>query len=346
MTLISPVFGVHAYLGQFLESVRAQTLEDIEVILVDDGGVDGCPTLIDAFVKENPHCMAFHQPNQGVSAARNLGIQYATGDYLYFADPDDWLDPRALEFIWLAGKESQADVIFGDHIVIKDSSVQRMKVFAQPFASTRKETISAIQFAINCSGDVRISTPDFQGMKNVGAAPWRCAFKRSLIAENGLCFDSSLRTIGEDLLFYLNVFEYATKATYTPQVFCNHRRLSSSLSKGYKVNFLSLVTSVLEKEREFIAVHDKGDFFVGSYYLRTMLYLYQSMTRYFLNPVNPACEQERYEEFCEFCLREPIHTAIMEAPIQYLGSRSQRIAVWLLRFGHEKLFWVLCKHFL
>lgn len=346
MTLISPVFGVHAYLGQFLESVRAQTLEDIEVILVDDGGVDGCSELIDSFVSEDSRYLAFHQRNKGVSAARNLGIQFATGDYLYFADPDDWLDSRALEFIWLAGKDSHADVIFGDHILVKDSSVQRMKVFSQPFASTCKETISAIQFAINCSGDVKIDTPDFRGMKNVGAAPWRCAFKRSLITKNGLCFDSSLRTIGEDLLFYLNVLEYTGKATYTPQVFCIHRHLSASLSKGYKGNFISLITSVLEKECEFIAAHDKGAFFVGSYYLRAMLYLYQSMTRYFLNPANPACEQERYEEFCEFCLREPIHTAIMEAPIQYLGSRSQRIAVWLLRFGHEKLFWVLCKHFL
>ena len=313
---------------------------------MDDGGIDECSELIDAFVSEDARYCVIHQRNKGVSTARNVGIQHATGEYLYFADPDDWLDSQALEYIWLAGQESEADVIFGDHCVIKDALVQRLGMFAHPFVSTLRETIDAIQFAINCSGNVRVGTPDFDGMKNVGAAPWHAAFKRDLIADNDLYFDSSLRTIGEDLLFYLAAFEHVGTVAYVPRVFCNHRHLSASLSKGYKGNFLSLIVSVLEREREFIAAKGKGNFFIGSYYLRAMLYLYQSMTRYFLNPANPASEHVRYREFCEFCHREPIRTAIMWAPIRYLGDRSQRIAVWLLRMGHMKLFWVLCKHML
>ena len=86
VSVIVPVYNVEKYLKQCLDSIVDQTLEDLEIVLVDDGSVDSSGTICDEYAKQDSRVHVIHQENKGVSAARNAGISLAKGEYISFID--------------------------------------------------------------------------------------------------------------------------------------------------------------------------------------------------------------------------------------------------------------------
>lgn len=116
-SIVVPVYKVEPYIRRCVDSLLAQTLRDFEVILVDDGGTDGCPAICDAYAQADTRVKVIHKPNGGLSDARNAGVQVAEGEYVLFVDSDDSIVPDALErFAEIANEEH--DLICGDGNVI------------------------------------------------------------------------------------------------------------------------------------------------------------------------------------------------------------------------------------
>ena len=109
ISVIVPVYQAEALLPQCVESVLAQTFSDWELLLIDDGSRDGSPTLCDGYAARDPRIRVFHKPNGGVSTARNLGLEQATGPYIAFLDADDAFEPAALETLWYLREKAGAD---------------------------------------------------------------------------------------------------------------------------------------------------------------------------------------------------------------------------------------------
>jgi len=97
VSVIIPVYNASQYLQRCVDSVLNQSFDDIEVILVDDGSIDSSSEICDRFAKDDERVKVVHQSNQGVSAARNRGLSYATGTWLSFVDADDSLLPGLYE---------------------------------------------------------------------------------------------------------------------------------------------------------------------------------------------------------------------------------------------------------
>ncbi len=97
VSIIVPVYNIIEYLPRCVESLRKQTYEKIEILLVDDGSTDGTAALCDELAAEDPRIRVFHKENGGSSSARNLGIKEATGEYLGFVDSDDYVEPDMYE---------------------------------------------------------------------------------------------------------------------------------------------------------------------------------------------------------------------------------------------------------
>ena len=109
ITVIIPVYKVEAYLTACVESVLAQTYQNLELILVDDGSPDNCPQMCDAFAARDSRIRVIHKENGGLSSARNAGIEIARGEYLAFLDSDDLWSPLFLERLYRAIQETGAD---------------------------------------------------------------------------------------------------------------------------------------------------------------------------------------------------------------------------------------------
>ena len=111
VSVILPVYNVEAYLRECLDSIRRQTFGDFELICIDDGSTDSSGTILDAAARQDSRLRVFHQPNGGVSQARNRGLSLARGEYLYFCDPDDFCHRRLLEVLVRKARADCAEVV-------------------------------------------------------------------------------------------------------------------------------------------------------------------------------------------------------------------------------------------
>lgn len=97
LSVIIPVYKVEPYLKRCIDSVRKQTYEKLQIILVDDGSPDNCGKICDEYTELDSRIIAVHQENEGLSGARNNGLLFAKGEYIAFVDSDDWLAPTMYE---------------------------------------------------------------------------------------------------------------------------------------------------------------------------------------------------------------------------------------------------------
>ncbi len=114
ISVIMPVYNVEKYLCQAVDSVLAQTYDDFELILVDDGSPDGCGAICDSYAAKDRRVKVVHQPNGGVSVARNLALKLARGKYVAFVDSDDWIADSMLEKLHAAAENTSAQIAMCD----------------------------------------------------------------------------------------------------------------------------------------------------------------------------------------------------------------------------------------
>ena len=112
ISIIVPVYNVEKYLKECLDSLINQTLEDIEIICINDGSTDNSLAILEEYQKKDSRIKVFSQKNQGVSAARNLGIEKATGEYLTFLDSDDRLELNTCEILYKETIAKNSDFLF------------------------------------------------------------------------------------------------------------------------------------------------------------------------------------------------------------------------------------------
>lgn len=108
VSVIVPVYNVEAFLPACIDSILAQTMKDLSLILIDDGSPDNCGAICDSYAARDSRVQVIHQENRGVSAARNAGLALADGDYICFVDPDDWIAEDFLASLCRAAEDAGA----------------------------------------------------------------------------------------------------------------------------------------------------------------------------------------------------------------------------------------------
>ena len=114
LSVVIPVYNIEDYIGKCLDSVLAQTYQNYEVIIVDDGSTDGTAGVCDEYAQKDERIRVIHKKNEGVSATRNLGLKLVTGDYITFIDSDDFVDKLYLEVLYKSLTENDADIASGN----------------------------------------------------------------------------------------------------------------------------------------------------------------------------------------------------------------------------------------
>jgi len=111
VSVIVPVYNIENYLGECLDSIVNQTLEDIEIICVDDGSTDASPEILKSYSQKDSRIKIISQENKDVGAARGAGVKVATGEYIAFVDNDDWLALDAFEKVYWNAKSNDSDMV-------------------------------------------------------------------------------------------------------------------------------------------------------------------------------------------------------------------------------------------
>ena len=116
VSLIVPVYKAEKWLHRCVDSILAQTMEDFELLLIDDGSPDRSGEICDEYAAKDSRVRVFHKENGGVSSARQMGIDNANGEYIIHCDPDDWVEPNMLMELIRCAKETGSDMIVCDFV--------------------------------------------------------------------------------------------------------------------------------------------------------------------------------------------------------------------------------------
>ncbi len=121
VSIIVPVYNVENYLERCLDSLINQTLEDIEIIVVNDGSPDNSQKIIDRYKKKDKRIVSIMKENGGLSSARNYGLKKATGEYIGYVDSDDWISPSMYEKMYDKAKKENSDIVSCDYYKAYDN---------------------------------------------------------------------------------------------------------------------------------------------------------------------------------------------------------------------------------
>ena len=191
VSIVVPVYNVAAYLQACLDSLVSQTYQKIEVILVNDGSTDISGEICDNYAAKDARVRVYHTENQGVSSARNRGIDEATGDYLIFVDADDYIHRELIECYLIC---AEADGVCMCGSTEKEEDMHQ-KMSYRVNESIRKYTQQ--EFAVFYA-------------ENLANPPWNKFYDLSLIKEFHIRFPEE-KSMGEDLLFNLDYFRHASE---------------------------------------------------------------------------------------------------------------------------------------
>lgn len=226
VSVIVPVGNGKKYLKECLDGIFNQTLEDIEVICVDDSTTDGSFDLLrqyksrynnmillssqDASAKLADNFEPEESKPVGAGAARNLGMQYATGEYVIFLDSDDFFEENLLEVLYRNICTSSADICM----------CRAFNYNCETKKETKNKAITKIEFL---QGEEDFSLASFPlGFFSVTTpAPWSKLYRRSFLKENNLEFQNLMNT--NDLAFYIKSFSLAKKIVYLPDYLVHYR---------------------------------------------------------------------------------------------------------------------------
>ena len=143
VSIVVPVYNVKDFVIKCLDSLHCQTLDDYEVIVVNDGSTDGSGELVDAFCSGKEKFRVFHKENGGLMSAWMEGVSHATGDYLGFVDSDDYVDATMFEKLYACAAEHDCDIVMCDRIDVKAGKSYTSMTQLQPglFTGAQMETI-------------------------------------------------------------------------------------------------------------------------------------------------------------------------------------------------------------
>lgn len=145
ISVIVPVFKVEAFLDRCVQSIVSQSYKNLEIILVDDGSPDNCPSLCDAWAAKDSRIKVIHKENGGLSDARNAGMAIATGELMGFVDSDDWIAPGMYQHLYDRMKEDNSDIATcGVEMVWEDETLSRVLTRSGSCVLNQEEAMRAI----------------------------------------------------------------------------------------------------------------------------------------------------------------------------------------------------------
>ncbi len=237
VSIIIPIYNADlAFFQSCIDSVIKQIYKNLEIILVDDGSVKEVAHYLDEIASENAQLHVYHKQHGGVSAARNLGIRQATGDYITFIDADDSIAPDMISFSIDYAITYKADIVLWDHIKIMENT----EAYPEPCQVNPSITVFQADQIIELQKNIWNirQNKECSSLKSLPLSVCKLYTSR-LIKQNSLFFSDTV-SIGEDTLFALEALEHTRKLVAIDKTMYFHKIHGNSLSHGYHFDALLL----------------------------------------------------------------------------------------------------------
>ena len=246
VSVVIPVYNMGSSLEQCVGSLLNQDYESYEIILVDDGSKDNSLEVCRKLEKNSQRIRVFHTENRGSGPARNVGIEAARGDYIYFPDADDYLEPNGLTTMVAAAQDDCDLVVFGFRSAVRSGKVLKEKTYPD---------------SIQSGNVIRRSYSDYIDMPNkwgIQGAPWNKLFKKSVIEKHNIEFPPLRRH--QDEGFISRYMCFAERVHFIPGVLYTYyvNDLRKEWDK-YPVTYIEDVNGLYQIRKQTILTWNPDD---------------------------------------------------------------------------------------
>lgn len=287
ISVIIPVYNGEKYIKKTIEMVLNQKYKEIELILVNDGSTDNSKQICEYYEKADSRVKVINKTNGGICSARNMGIKYASGEYISFIDQDDEIVEDIYQILIEGYKKNIDLVISGKVMEVIDENNNVV---------TKKEYV----YSRNELKDMDMIYAAFNTNRNMCLLQiWNCLYKREIIVNNNICFDSQFRFGHEDTLFNLEYIRRCKKIMTIPGiVYKYYRRVNVSTSMKKNENYIHDYLYFIRKTHDLFNINELGIkdiFYTYSFRLGISLYRQYSLENtsdliLIYNGINDICD--------------------------------------------------------
>lgn len=263
VSVIVAIYNVEKYLERCLESLIHQSLNELEIILVDDGSKDKSSSICDNYAKKDNRIIVVHKKNQGLGMARNSGLELAKGEYIVFVDSDDFIEKNAYQEMYDMIKSENAEMLITNYYEYdtKNNIKKEMRTIHNTRSVEGKEVKKLACQMVGYS-------PLEKNEDDIGMSVWKNMYSRKYIEENHIRFYSERDYVSEDAIFQLMAIPKMKKillSTNCYYYYCQND--SQSLSSTFRESKFEEYKKLYEKEYELLKKN--GIIETGKYYIAT-----------------------------------------------------------------------------
>ncbi len=251
VSIIVPVYNGEQYLSTCLDSILAQTLEDIEVICVDDGSSDQSPAILDDYAKRDSHVHVIHKDNRGYGHSMNVGIDAASGEYIGIVESDDCILPNMYETLYSTAKNNDLDLVKSDVIFWWET--------LRYTCEYHKEDLNPYYGRVLDSSNRKLF---FQFFMNT----WTGIYKRSFLNENSIRHNETPGAAYQDNGFWIQTLSFCERAMWLKDAFYLYRQDNPLASVKSKSNVLTMVNEYNFVSKILTEKHKEQELDICNYY--------------------------------------------------------------------------------
>lgn len=327
ISVILPCYGVEKYLDRCMTSLLCQSLQDMEIIMVDDVSPDNVPLMCDEYARRDSRVKVIHKTkNEGLGLARNTGLSIASGEYVAFFDSDDFVDVHMLEDLYDYAKQNDLDACFcGYNVYVNDANIRVRQEKKEFEICEGREAVDSVLL------DMVGAEPSYFSDVRILSSMWKGIYSLDVIKHHNLQFVSERQYIAEDIIFHIDFLPYAQKVGFIPQCYYFYCENGTSLTRSYKGDRF---------ERELVQYSEMKSR-MGKKGLRENLFI-NRLDRYLLLKIR-VCLFQQYKFIGTYGYGKMRQTAMQIICNENVRSFVSRYPFQKLCLKH-KLFFILVKY--
>lgn len=326
ISIIVPIYRIpENYLRKCIMSLINQTLKEIEIILIDDASPDNCGEICDEYKQLDERIKVIHnEKNEGVSVARNIGIEISKSEWISFVDSDDWVEKDMFEKLYQISntKFKSSDIICCDCYANYENKEVKNKFYNKE-GILSKEDIEQLQLQSIVKGISKY----FPKESSIGV-PWAKLYRRSFLKNKNLKFIYKMERM-QDAIFNLYAFQEAKEVSYCNIKLYHYRKNDNSIVNRFSKETIKYYEKFIDETKEFIKKYDKNEKFIKAIDLKIIISIDNFLYNYYFHKKNNNKFEITKKELINLLKKELYQKAIEEVDYNLL-SLYKKIMLYLL----------------
>lgn len=317
VSIIVPVYKVpEKYLRKCIESVKAQTLKEMEILLVDDGSPDQCGDICEFYAKQDDRIKVLHKKNGGLSSARNYGCRAAMGKWIMFVDGDDWIEPDMCQSMYKIGEEKKVQLVMCGMIKDFGKSATEYKFYLEDGKVYQGDECKWLQQQLLVyNGNIAVA--------------YSKLINRKLLIDNKIYHDEMLKQGAEGLEFNLRLFEKLESAVFINKPFYHYIYNDNSISASHNEANHELVIKCFEKIKAFIETSDNAEMLKPWFDNRLLYAIVTTAISGYFNPTNKEPYADKKRKYAAYLDKPIVKEALQTKNTAGIGNQRKVVLFFI-----------------